>query len=271
MSDQAADHSARVDEEAAQWLEAIERALKPHEIDRLRDWLKASAHRRTIVERCRLWHGPDVLAVLQELVPVETFARQVERQYGRIVLALFLGISGITFTTIVIALSKVWTRAEEAWTLQRADADLRTDIGERRTIKLPDDSLLMLGADSHVLLSYRTQVRELSLLKGVAQVSVAPDAARRFWMHAGGRALVVEQGAARFTVRRSSSDYIELEVIEGDVTAARSRGPTPMSPELLRARATVGTQVFHAGEAGRLGAGWQLAWPLSPEIAKLEF
>jgi len=260
------DDSARVTEEAAQWLEAIERTLKSNESAALRRWLHVSAHRKTIVDRCRLWHGPEVLAVLQELVPVETFARRVERQYGRIGLAFFLGMSGITFITVLIAASKLWSRTEEAWTFQRADADFRTGADERRTIKLPDGSFVVLGVNTHVLLSYRPQHRELVLLKGEALVSVVMDPQRDFSLHAGVRALSVDSHGARFKVRRSVAvDYIELAVIEGRVTAGESRGPTALTPQLLRARATTGAQVFVAGEAARLGAGWQLAWMESRE------
>jgi len=264
MSSTPANESARITEEAAQWLEAIERTLNPRESVSLRDWLKVSEHRRTIVERCRLWHGPEVLAVLQELVPIDTFARRVERQYGRIALALFLGISGITFTTVVIAVSKMWSRAEEAWTLQRADADLYTNKTEQRTIELPDGSVLKMSEDTHVLVNYRPQMRELTLLRGEAQVEVAPDTRRELSLHAAMRNLTVGHEAANFKVRRFA-EHIELAVLDGQVTALASRGRTAMTPALRRARASSGTQVFTTGEMARLGAGWQLSWNANSE------
>src|SRR5262245_7456560 len=96
-----------IDEQAARWLEAIERSLKPTEVKALRAWLSVAAHRDAIVSRCKLWHGPEVLAVLSELVPVESMRERVERHYGRMVLAIFLGVSGIGFATVVIAVSKI--------------------------------------------------------------------------------------------------------------------------------------------------------------------
>src|ERR1700744_3621899 len=56
--------------QAAIWLARIERGLEPHEGERLREWLQQPAHRDAIVTSAKLYHGPDVVAVLAALVPV---------------------------------------------------------------------------------------------------------------------------------------------------------------------------------------------------------
>lgn len=48
---------ARAVEEAAMWLEKLERTLRPTESAQLREWLKVRLHREVIVERCKLWQS----------------------------------------------------------------------------------------------------------------------------------------------------------------------------------------------------------------------
>ncbi|HKE93743.1 MAG TPA: hypothetical protein VKB34_05515, partial [Povalibacter sp.] len=91
---------ARIAEEASAWLEKIERAISAEEGRALRAWLKPPVHREIIVDRCKRWHGPEILAVLGELIPVEALHERVERQYGRVLLAICLGVSGIALITV---------------------------------------------------------------------------------------------------------------------------------------------------------------------------
>src|SRR5580704_378072 len=62
--------SDKISTEAAVWLARLERGLLPQEGSSLRDWLRQPAHREAIVDAAKLWHGPDIIAVLAELVPV---------------------------------------------------------------------------------------------------------------------------------------------------------------------------------------------------------
>src|SRR5687768_7455940 len=97
---------ARISEEAANWLEKIERTIGPEEAQALRAWLKLKAHREAIVERCKRWHGPEILAVLGELVPLENFEERVERQYGRLLLGIGMAVTGIATITVLTALAR---------------------------------------------------------------------------------------------------------------------------------------------------------------------
>src|SRR5690242_3798724 len=58
-----------VQEQASMWLSRLGRGLRPEEATGLREWLKKADHRRVILETARLWHGPDIIAVLGELFP----------------------------------------------------------------------------------------------------------------------------------------------------------------------------------------------------------
>src|SRR3954465_12749644 len=93
---------AVIAEQASIWLEKIERTLSPEEGQALRRWLKASSvHRDLLIDRCKRWHGPEILAVLGELVSVEHLSDRIEKHYGRMVLAIVMGISGISLATVV--------------------------------------------------------------------------------------------------------------------------------------------------------------------------
>src|SRR5215813_1319046 len=68
-------------EEVARWLALIERGLRGNEGERLREWLKDKANRTEILNAARLWHGPEILAVLSGLVPAPELV--VKKSEGR--------------------------------------------------------------------------------------------------------------------------------------------------------------------------------------------
>lgn len=255
---------ARIDEEASMWLEKLERTITVDESRALREWLRCAAHRQIIVERCKLWHGPEILAVLSKLVPVTSLSQRIERQYGRIVLGIFLGVSGIGFATVVIAVSKIWPGRDELGNPLRAEASAHTAIGERKTLALPDGGSIVLNTTTHLLLSYGPHSRDVTLLRGEAMFDAKDDPARPFRVFAGTRRFMVETGGARFNVRRYSRERIELAVLSGRVSAAPSRSAGPLPPALLRAGVSSGAHVFNPSEGGMLGTGWQSTWSLPP-------
>ena len=264
MSD-AQQHQALVAEEAAMWLEKLERTITPEEGRALRQWLKSSLHRELIVDRCKRWHGPEILAVLGALVPVETFTEKVERQYGRMVLAIFMSISGIGLATVVVAVSKVLPGSDAHMNPRRAEATLVTGIGEQKNIPLPDGGSIVLNTATQVLLSYVPRSRNITVLRGEVMIDAKFDPERPFIVSAGPRQFDVESGGAQFNVRRLEADRVELTVIEGRVSATESRTRSLLTPALIRARVNHGPHTFHAAEAGILGSGWQSTWDLQPQ------
>lgn len=259
------DPSARAEESAEQWLEAIERTLKRHEIDALKQWLSVPLHRKVIVDRCRLWHGPDILAVLAELIPVESLSRRVERNYGRVTLALFLAVSGLGFVTILIAVSKWWPDPNRPANPLRAEQSFQTPLGARRTIRLPDGGVMTLNTSTHVIVSYGPRFRDVTLVRGEAEFRVVSDAERAFRVHAGPRQVVSEQDESQFMLRRLAQDDLVLTVVRGRISVPAGRSRVPPSPSLLRARVSVGDHVFAAAEGGLLGPAWQITRSLTAQ------
>jgi transmembrane sensor len=252
-------------EDASMWLEKLERTITPDEGKALRQWLKSSVHRELIVDRCKRWHGPEILAVLGELVPVETFAAKVERHYGRMVLAIMMSIAGIGLATVVVAVSKVLPGSDAHMNPRRAEATLVTGVGERKHIPLPDGGSIVLNTATQVLLSYVPQSRNITVLRGEAMIDAKFDPLRPFIVSAGARHFEVEEGGARFNVRRLEADRVELTVIEGKVNANETLSRSSLTPALIRARVKYGAHTFHSAEGGILGNGWQSTWDLRPD------
>lgn len=246
-------------EQASMWLEALERTLKPEEIAAFRQWLKMSMNREAIVARCKLWHGPEVLAVLSELIPVEKLSTRIERNYGNMVLVLFLCVTGLGLTTALIALSERLPGSDARGNPLRAETSYETPADSRKTIELPDGGEIALNTSTRVLLSYRPRFREVTLLRGEASFEVIHDSKRPFRIFVSGRWFEPQTDRARFNLRRVSGDNVELAVLRGQVMAHASGRREPMTPALIRARVTSGDHTFVASEGGLLGPGWQSA------------
>jgi len=62
--------------------------------------------------------------------------------------------------------------------------DYTTEIGEQRTITLPDNSQVLLNTATHVRVTYSRSLRRIDLLSGEALFQVQKDARRPFEVHA---------------------------------------------------------------------------------------
>lgn len=257
MSDRKLEEDARIVEEASAWLEKIERTLNAREAKALRAWLERPAHRDTIIDRCKRWHGPEILAVLGELVPVEMLADKIERRYGEMVIGIFFALSGITLITILIAVNHRLPGTDAKGNPWRSAATFETGIGERKTVPLPDGGSVMLNTSTRVFMSYQPNARDITLLQGEMALDVKHDEARPLQIVAGARMFEVQAGGARINMRRVDRDHVNLTVVRGELMAMRSRLVVPLSPALLRRRVTEGAQLLHASEGGTLGLGWQ--------------
>lgn len=90
----------------------------------------------------------------------------------------------------------------------------RTALGETRTVRLADGSLIHLNTNSSVEVALRDDIRSIKLLKGEARFDVAHDAKRPFIVDADGTR--VRAVGTMFNVRLRP-DVTELTVIEGIV------------------------------------------------------
>jgi transmembrane sensor len=89
-----------------------------------------------------------------------------------------------------------------------------TGIGEQRTIRLDDGSLLYLNAHSQLEVRYSRQLREIDLGEGESIFQVAHESGRPFRVRAG--TAVVEAVGTRFNVSRRGTEAT-VSVLEGKV------------------------------------------------------
>jgi len=91
---------------------------------------------------------------------------------------------------------------------------IATRIGENRAVRLADGSIVTLGGDSRVAVSFHTRERDIDLIRGEAFFKVAHNPQRPFKV-AAGRAVVVAVGT-QFDVRRDT-EHVIVDVVEGRV------------------------------------------------------
>jgi transmembrane sensor len=212
------------------WLARIERGLEAQEASQLRQWLLQPAHRDEIVNAAKLWHGPDIAAVLAELVPVGFGSRpppmpRISRTFPILVgaiLALFMAAS--------ILLPRLSLRGREASVL-RDEEIYSTGVGETRAIKLPDGSHLVMNGRSTLYVLYTASTREATVAQGevIFEVRKGPSPFRIF---VGQRHFEVP--AARLDVQVIGPKTVNLTVLEGGVTVKGLPYRQPESPAEAR-------------------------------------
>jgi len=139
-----------------------------------------------------------------------------------------------------------------------------TDIGEQRSITLPDGSIVELNARSRISLNFNEHERDVGLLDGQALFRVAPNKARPFIVTAGPTR--VRAIGTQFDVDRKRTATV-VTVLEGRVAivgeAEETASPAAMSaPSAMSGpSATSAMSAAATGAAAplELGAGEQVA------------
>lgn len=252
---------ARITEEAGSWLEKIERTINGEDAKALRAWLKNKLHREVIVERCKRLHGPEILAVLGELVPLESLGDRVERNYNHLLVLFSVVITGIASMTIIIALARTVPTRDAHGNPLRADKFIRTEVGEQKTVELPDGGSLVLNTHSAVFLLFDPSSRHATLRAGEAAFHLKHDPARPFTIFASGRRFELVDGDARFNLRAISREISELTVIEGKLRVHNARLGS-LAPAQRRTGVRVGEYTFGRSEGGTVGPGWQSVYDI---------
>ena len=196
---------------AAAWF-ARERSgrMSPKEHHAMQAWLDADpAHRTEYALLERLWTttGQAGHNRLREMAGLPPPPRSAGTRSRRAMLGWTLaGAGALAAGTLGVGLRWQSPPAFEQ-TLQSAH-------GQRRSVRMPDDSLIDLNTDTQAIVRYYADAREIELERGEASFSVTADASRPFIVRAG-RAVVRVTGT-RFNVRRLD-DATEVAVSAGAV------------------------------------------------------
>ena len=232
--------SDKISTEAAVWLARLERGLLPQEGSSLRDWLRQSAHREAIVDAAKLWHGPDIIAVLAELVPVG-FGNPPPKAQRRLrpanILIALCGALAALAPIVYIQHNMVHRR------LPWGESVYTTKSGETRIVALHDGSTVTLNGHSQLGILFGAGSRLAVLDYGEAIFHTVAER-RPFELNAGGRHLLATPST--FDVRVVSEHALEVTVLEGAVVvhALSWRWPaTPAQARLFDPRAFIDSTV----------------------------
>jgi transmembrane sensor len=227
-------------DEASDWLAKLDRGLSAAEEQGLKAWLSQHPeNRRALLRLASLWDKMDSLSLLTELIPPAQVRKRRHALSWAIAASLIL---------VVIA----------AWLVQRSPggpsspaepvvaSTYETAIGERSTVRLPDQSVLTLNTNSLVKVTYNDTQRRLVLERGELNIEVAHDARRPLSVMAGQK--VVRAVGTAFNVQIIDAGQVELIVTEGTVMVVDDSGGTPIQ--------TIGTtpRTVTKGERVLLGA-----------------
>lgn len=222
---------------ASGWLVLLESGeATAEDRHRFAEWLAADpAHSLAYREAERFWVGLDALnqQEVREFDRYLTEAPATPRKTGHKVpqrLAA-LAASLILVTAIGLWLTTIW----------HPRGDFRTATGEQQTVTLADGSTVHLNTDSALSVSLTGTARRLTLHRGEAFFTVAPDAARPFEVRAG-NGTIRALGTA-FNVR-ADRDRVTVTVTEHSIMV---RTTQDVSAELR-----AGTRLTYRSD-GRLG------------------
>jgi transmembrane sensor len=216
-------------EEAAMWLARLARGIHPDEVPALRVWLQERLNRRIILDMARLWHGPDILALLSELIPAgpEPMEPRSWRSYLK-------GAAQLTVAAGLVAWicsgwqpqfhMQSWKHVQGSYVVPRgpvAHGKYFTDVGERGDIQLADGTRVTLNTNTRMVVEMMRNVRHVTMPYGEASFQVAADRNRPFLVQAGHRSF--EALGTNFDVRVLTPDDVELTVTEGNVKVFYTR------------------------------------------------
>jgi transmembrane sensor len=240
----------KIPTEASVWLARLERGLLPEEGLTLRAWLSHAAHREAIVEAAKLWHGPDIIAVLAELVPIG-FGTQPPKATPRLQPINVLIAMCVALVTVA-PFAYIKYAAPSAFASQKTPPQRRgvwgesvytTKAGETRIVALVDGSTVTLNGHSQlgVLFSAGSRLAILDYGEAIFHTAAEP---RPFELNAGSRHFLATPSI--FDIRVIREQALELTVIEGTVIVRGLswRWPaTPAEARLFDPRAFVDTAV----------------------------
>lgn len=110
--------------------------------------------------------------------------------------------------------------------------DFSTAIGEQRTIRLQDHSIVHLNTGSRLRVRFSDRQRDIRLLEGEALFKVRQEPSRPFRVHT--REAVIQAVGTQFNVRRRTNDTL-VAVIEGRVRVSDTRAHNASPPASLSA------------------------------------
>lgn len=192
-------------DEALAWLARLKRGLHPDEGPQLLSWLKRRSHRKLIAKAAIEWHGPEVLAVLSEIFPIDPADFEPRRGTHPAIMAAAAAIAAC-LTMVPIGLG----------ILGHQDRWYVTTPKQTKRLALNDGTLVALNRGTGISVVYLEHIRSVLVARGEALFTVAPEPHRPFHVRAAGRDF--ETGSATFDIRVAAPNRLSITVLAGTVT-----------------------------------------------------
>lgn len=161
-------------------------------------WLAEPAHREALSRLEDIWGMLDEQPATAAELPPQSAPRSRSR-WRQSAAGHRRRWMGVTASAVAASLALIMIADVQDWPM-RLRADYRTDVGERRTARLPDGSTVELDSRSAVALHFSHERREVELLGGTVLFTAAVDRQRPFVVTTNGGS-VTALGTA-FMVRR---------------------------------------------------------------------
>ena len=234
-NDYSADLPEPVRAEAAVWLARLHSDLRSADTERgFRAWFSANPLHAAAFERMtNTWEATRCLN--SEARPRW---RPEEPVYVRRSRRTLLAIAASVVAFTILGAWVLWPKTPLA-----AAQVFETDLGERRSLMLPDGSRLVLNTNSRVSIAFERNERRLILEKGQARFDVAKSPGRPFIVQAGSKQIVAVGTA--FDVRWIESK-LSVVLFEGEVTVSSSDAPPQSSVALVTLEAGELAQFDHS-------------------------
>jgi transmembrane sensor len=226
-------HTARIAAEAAEWLIRLEEDSSPGCRQEFASWLKHSPSHMdefllvTSVYRAMGGADPerkiDPIRLMQEseppIVPLSGDADPIQPGNPR---RKRLVVSSLAAAAVFLSMLLWWGVPRTTGT----DSTYATTLGEQRSVKLPDGSIVFLNTKSRIRTAFSGAAREVHQLEGEALFVVERDPQRPFRVLAG--STVVQALGTQFNVYRRG-ESVEVSVIEGRVEVSSGAVPAPLN------------------------------------------
>jgi len=220
------DNPSQLDAEAAEWL--IELRDPEHDIleadaklaereAAFLEWLALSPQHlqafekasRTFdaLDKLRALDGIDVQQLIKghsnDVIPLYPMhSAQRRRRPARHALAVAAAVSALAVGVAIL------------WAQSRSHS-YATVVGEQRTVRLDDGSVIHLNTDSQVAVHFNEQTRAVTLVAGEALFEVSHDSSRPFIVSTG--AATIRDLGTKFDVYRRAAAQTTVSVVEGAV------------------------------------------------------
>ena len=255
--------AADIQEEASVWIAKIDaNNMSKNDQDALVRWLdKDVAHGKALMEMADLLDDMTVLSQLSELIPVNELSLSEDKNKSiGFAPSVFTPIRTLAYACMLAVIGFFSFQYIEKYNVDPV-LSAATNIGEFKTISLPDNSKVTLNTYSHINVEFDGTERKVILTRGEAHFDVVEDKGRPFLVIVGDKA--VKAVGTAFNVKTQGED-IEVTVTEGIVEIASIAAPSDTNKKLSASeksskqkaitRISAGHVVKVAGEVGSLKA-----------------